>query len=266
MKEGQVFCTNCGATVTYPESDLIEPNKTQLESAPVQRSSAKSALFLKSWKFKIIVIVLVILAMGGFTGYKIVDSQNHPAKIVQQFEKAVDQRNTKELARLLNSGQDEMDVSETDANMLLAFFKDHPDILADTMASFKRDANVLDDGGKVIFNGKNGVFLNLIETKKKWLIFSQYGIGFKAVYLKVSSNQAKTEITVDNNKLGELMGKEVKTFGPFLPVEHEVTGAYNGQYGTARISETIYPAEYEDRKIAVELDVSGNRGQTPFQL
>jgi membrane-associated protein TcaA len=255
MEEGKDFCTNCGTTMAH--SGPVQ-TQAQPETVSANRSSYQLPSFFKSRKFVTLTIIIVILAAGAFIGYQMIESKNHPSKIVLQFEKAVDQKNTKEVAYLLNSGQEEMEVKDTDTKMLLTYFKDNPDILADTLDSLKKDANILDDGGLISTKKNNGVFLNLTKTDKKWFVFTQYGIHFKPIYFKTSSNQEVAEVTIDNKKQGELKENEEKTFGPFLPVKHEIIGIYKGQYGTAEIYETIDPADYPERKIMVELDASGN--------
>ena len=73
-----------------------------------------------------------------------------PSKIVQEFEKAIDQEDTKKVAGLLNSGQDEMDVTETEAKMLLKYYEAHPDIYADTVQKLRKEAIALEDNEMVV--------------------------------------------------------------------------------------------------------------------
>ena len=63
-----------------------------------------------------------------FTVYKIYDSKNHPSKIVQEFEKAIEQEDSKKVAQLLNSGQDEIEVKENEVKTLFNYYEAHPDI------------------------------------------------------------------------------------------------------------------------------------------
>ncbi|MGX2961707.1 zinc ribbon domain-containing protein [Peribacillus sp. JNUCC 23] len=244
VKKDQTFCTSCGTTIV------------QKEPAVQQRSESRTfnTLF-KSKKSKILAIILLILAVSSFAGYKTVQTMNKPVKIVQTFEKAIEAKNSKELADLLNSAQVEMDVKEADAKMLLDYFNENPDLLAETEKSLRKEAQLLEN--KNILTSKSEGLLTLIESKKKWGIITQYGLSFHPVYIKVSSNQDKTALFINGKEEGELKVSDERTLGPFLPIDHEVKGSYTGQYTTVTDTISIEPIEQEGNKFPVELDLTG---------
>lgn len=240
VQSGKTFCTNCGTTIVSEDS------------GGKQRSAQPSGAFFQSKLAKILVIAVVILAIASFAGYKTVQAMFKPVKVVEQFEKAIAKKNTHELAALLNSGQDEMTVSESDAAMLITYFKDNPDLLADTKESLRKTSQTIGSNQ----SPKDGLLIVDETAKKKWGIISQYGLSFQPIYLNVTGNQSKISVTVNSKKQGPLK-KNKATFGPFLPIEHEVTGTYKGPYGTVTKSETVDPIDFESDKIAVNLDLSG---------
>ena len=242
VKQGKTFCTNCGATI------VSENTSTK------QRSSNPSGAFYQSKLAKILVIVIIILAIAGFAGFKTVQAMFNPVKVVEQFEKALAKKNTHDLAALLNRGQAKMTVSESDATMLIAYFKDNPDLLDETKESLRKSAVAM--GSNNIIGSTKDSLLTLVETKKKWGVINQYGLSFQPVYFNVSANESKIAVAVNSKKLGPLNKDNEATFGPFLPIEHELTGTYKGAYGTVVLSETVDPVDYENAKIPVDLDFS----------
>ena len=248
LKPGQEFCTNCGETVEFPE--LSHDINTK------QRSQNKQPTFLNKKGFWILAIIIVILLAALFVGYKIYDSKNHPSKIVQEFENAIEQKDTKKVVQLLNSGQDEMEVKE--GKILLNYYEAHPDIYADTIQLLREEAVALEDNELMVTKKKKNVFLSIKETENKWLLFNQYGLSFKPVYFKITVNQPEVSITLNDQKQGDIKKGEKKTLGPFLPIEHEIIGTYKGKYGSATVKEVINPSDYDEKTIPVELDVTGN--------
>ena len=250
IQSGQEFCTNCG--------EIVETSTLSQDIETKQRSQNKQPTFLNKKRFWILAIIIVILLAALFAGYKIYDSKNHPSKIVQEFEKAIEQENTKKVVQLLNSGQDEMEVKEKEAKMLFDYYEAHPDIYADTIQILREEAVALEDNDMMVTKKKKNVFLNLVETENKWLLFNQYGLSFKPVYFKITVNQPEVSVTLNDQKQIAIKEDEKKTFGPLLPIEHEIIGTYKGKYGSATVKESIIPSDYDEKTITVELDVTGN--------
>ena len=250
IQPGQEFCTNCG--------EMVESSTLSQDIETKQRSQNKQPTFLNKKRFWILAIIIVILLAALFTGYKIYDSKNHPSKIVQEFEKAIDQEDSKKVVQLLNSGQDEIEVKENDVKMLFNYYEAHPDIYADTIQILREEAVALEDNDMMVTKKKKNVFLNLVETENKWLLFNQYGLSFKPVYFKITVNQPEVSVTLNDQKQVAIKKDEKKTLGPLLPIEHEIIGTYKGKYGSATVKESIVPSDYDEKTITVELDVTGN--------
>lgn len=291
LKQGIEFCTSCGAPVKSRKNDLPQDqpsdpqektskieqgtditfvDTTEVQEEPVGKTEPDKpqqryregrkiplANFFKSKKFIISAVVILLVVIAGLISFKVLDAKNDPAKIVQQFEEAVKNENAKEVANLLNSGQDEMKVSEKDGKSLLACFKENPDVLADTIQYLKDDAAALDQGINSSETMHGGLF-SLVDAGKKWLFFSEYGISFKPIYIEVTTNQDETEVLINNEEQGKLKENDKKTFGPFLPIEQQVTGIYNGPYGTVKEDEIASPFDTDGRKIPVSLDLASH--------
>ncbi|MFZ0445233.1 MAG: zinc-ribbon domain-containing protein, partial [Bacillus sp. (in: firmicutes)] len=227
VQSGKEFCTNCG--------EMVESSTLSQDAETNQRSQIRQPTFLNKKGFWILAIIIVILLAALFVGYKIYNSKNHPSKIVQEFENAIEQRDTKKVAQLLNSGQDEMEVKENEVKTMFHYYEAHPDIYADTIQILREEAVALDDNDMLVTKKKKNVFLSLEKTDHKWLLFNQYGLSFKPIYFKITVNQPEVSVTLNDQKQGDIKKDEKKTFGPLLPIEHEIIGTYKGKYGSATV-------------------------------
>ncbi len=250
LKPGKDFCTNCGAAVPQAPAEDHEPN-------PGSRAAKKRPDFFKSKQFKIIAIIAAVLLIGLFSGYKVIEAKNDPAKIVNSFETAVKKKDAKSVAKLLNQGQVVMDVGEKDAELLLSYFEDNPDFLTGTINALKKEAASLKNGVLLKRSKDSGQILHITKKGKKWLFFDQYGIDFEPVYFVLSVNQPDVNVSV-NGKEQKMNEDEPKTFGPFLPVAHEIIATYEGKYGSVEVKEKVNPAAFSGNKIEVPIDLTEN--------
>nr|WP_159433178.1 hypothetical protein [Bacillus massilionigeriensis] len=262
VKSGQP--TNSGPTAQSNQlnqqtqsAQQAQRNRATNPTQPVQqtRSDSKPNSFFQSKKSKIIALIVVILAAAGFTGYKVLSSMYEPTKIVEKFEKAIDKDDAKGLANLLNSGQDNMEVTEGDAKSLLAYLEDNPDLLDETKDNLHKEAQAFTNDK--IIDAESHDYFNLVALPKKWGIIKQYGISFKSIYLKITSNQPDTSVTIDGKEQEKLKENDEKTFGPFLPIEHVVKGLIKAEYTSVTDEVEVNPFDYENSKIAVELNLTG---------
>ncbi|WP_158555963.1 TcaA 3rd/4th domain-containing protein [Peribacillus glennii] len=248
LKKDQTFCTGCGATVKQREPEPTKP----------QRSVNKaSSSILKSKKSKILALSVLLLALIGFGGYKTAQAMNKPIKVVTKFEQAVQNKDEKALTNLLNKGQDEMVVEESESKMLLDYFHNNPDLLAETKDNLRREAQSLENDSLMSTKTK-GIF-TLVESKKKWGVISQYGVSFQPVYFRVTANQSDASIIIDGKDRGKLKEEDERTIGPLLPIEHELKGSFKGEYATVTDKQKVDPKDYEGNKIDVEFDLSGEQ-------
>lgn len=241
----KAFCTKCGTTI-----------ENQNPIAETRIKSPRTGSFFKSKSSKVLSISVILLLMVGFAGYITVQSMYKPAKVVKQFEDAIKSNNTKDVAKILNGGQDVMKVEEADAKMLIQYFDENPDLLAETKSNLKKTAQYLENDN--VIGSKGEGFLTLQKVKKKWGIIKQYGVSFQPVYIKVSINQPQASVSINEKGVGELKEGEERTFGPFLPVEHEVKGSYKGEYTTVTNEVKIDSLEEDSHKIPVGLDLTGD--------
>lgn len=255
----KLHCNNCGEKISGNKAFCTKCGTTIENQNPITETRTKSpgsGSFFKSKSSKVLSISVILLLMVGFAGYITVQSMYKPAKVVKEFEEAIESSNSKDVANILNGGQDVMKVEEADAKMLIKYFDENPDLLAETKSNLKKKAQYLERAGDTGF--KDEGFLTLQEVKKKWGIITQYGVSFQPVYVKVSTNQPNASISINDKNVGELKEEEERTFGPFLPVMHEVKGAYKGEYTTVTDEVKIDSLEEDDHKIPVELDLTGD--------
>ncbi|WP_191991869.1 zinc ribbon domain-containing protein [Bacillus aerolatus] len=244
LKAGQSFCTSCGHTV---QPSIEEEKISPVHKEPVSRRK-------KGW-----IAVALLLIVVTVAGWKIAESMNKPLKVVKEFEKAVDKNNAKQMAKLLNSGQDEMEVDEEAAAQLLKFYQEDPSALAETKENLRMEAKKIENDE--LFSKKEAGLLSIVEAGKAWGMVPKYGLDFQPVYFKVSANRKGAALKIDGRDEGKLQEDEAKTFGPYLPIPHELEASSKGEYATVEDKREIDPQEENNHKIEMEFDLRGSTVQ-----
>jgi len=253
LNPGQKFCPQCG---TVQDKDM-EENVTSPVSEPKQKRAGdanRKPTFFQSKGFKIIAIVVIVIAIAIFGTYKYIASTLTPEKIEGQFVNAVKKQNVKEMKKILNKNQTELSFNDDVVSDFLAYFKKHPDVFAETVAQLKKDAGNLDIN-KDYNNRKDPV--NLVKDGKKWLIFNYYAVNLEPYYVKVETNETPVDVTINGKSVGKLSEKK-STFGPYLLSDIKIKGSYKAQYTTVTAEESLDPYEEDSQHLAADLDFSGN--------
>lgn len=246
VDRNRAFCTHCGVTV---EKEAHHDRSDK--GAEKKRSAAKS---LKKGP-KIAVAACVVVIGLGFGGYKYVEAKNSPDKIADQFISAVNQDDPSRVVALLNNSKADHDISDQEAKSFIKYLKNNPDVWNETSKHLREEAQNYADGADV--SSSNNDLASLTSLDKKWLLFNQYGINTKSVYIKATSNESQTELYIDGKKVKTLKKDKEQTFGPYLPSDHVVKGVYKGEYTEVSDKQDLSMDDLEENNLAVDLDVTG---------
>lgn len=251
LKQGQGFCTHCGAAVE--NSEPVGP-ETPSPSRRLKSFSGKGI----SKKSKIILSISVIVLAAAFFAYKIAESNHKPSKLVEHFNKTVEQGNAKELANLFNSGQTEMKVDEEGAKQFIQYLKKNPDEYTSMIKKLRNDARLLENGVEVV-KPEDEPFVSIEKSDKKWNLIDQYKIVPHPFFIKVTVNRNHSLLYIDNKKMGYIEKDKERTFGPFLPSEHTVKAFYEGKYANVSDKKELDPkTDATDHNLYADLDLTGD--------
>ncbi|UNL84809.1 TcaA 3rd/4th domain-containing protein [Priestia koreensis] len=244
-KGNKSFCTHCGGA--------IEQKATSNDS---ESSVVKTRQSIKTGT-KVVVASCVVLLGLGFGGYKYVEAKNSPDKIADKFISAVNKNDAQQVMALLNNSQDSHNISDQEAKSFIKYLKNNPDIWAETSKHLREEAQNYADGADVSTGDKDLVSLTSLD--KKWLLFNQYGINTRSVYIKATSNESQTALYIDGKKVKTLKKDKEQTFGPYLPSDHVVKGVYKGEYTDVTDTQDLSMDDVEEDNLVANLDVTGTR-------
>lgn len=171
-----------------------------------------------------------------FAGYKTGEALTSKEKLISDFEAALDQKDAKKAAKLLQSSDVDLAVTEKNVKPLLDYLKEHPDEEKELISSLKSGA---------------GHPLMTIEKKgRRFWIYDNYVLNTAPVYLTVKTNYKDTGLFVNGEKVITTEKENFeKKIGPFVPGIYEVK---------AKLKSGITDLEKAEKVTALQGDVKVN--------
>ncbi|AGN37978.1 zinc ribbon domain-containing protein [Bacillus paralicheniformis] len=215
-----LYCKHCGAR------------------ADEERASDQAAGYQRAMTRKRIIIMAAIAAclILLFAGYKTGEALTSKEKLISDFEAALDQKDAKKAAKLLQSSDVDLAVTEKNVKPLLDYLKEHPDEEKELISSLKSGA---------------GHPLMTIEKKgRRFWIYDNYVLNTAPVYLTVKTNYKDTGLFVNGEKVITTEKENFeKKIGPFVPGIYEVK---------AKLKSGIADLEKAEKVTALQGDVKVN--------
>ncbi|WP_018662799.1 TcaA second domain-containing protein [Heyndrickxia acidiproducens] len=148
-----------------------------------------------------------------------------PEKVLAKFEDAVNQKDTKQMEKLIKTDNQHALINNVSLKALLNYLKTN-----------NNSYNVVKDGIRTQIKEKNysqtNQQISLIEDGKKWGFFPNYKLMVKTVDLKVSGQNDRDKITVSINKMNLPKKKNQTVYGPFLPGTYQALVTVKNDLGT----------------------------------
>jgi uncharacterized membrane protein YvbJ len=104
----------------------------------------QNSLFLKSKKSKIFVVVGVPVLALLVSGYFIGRQMTAPTTVVDTFISALKTNDAATVTKILNEGQMEMEVDETQTKAFIKYGQDHPRVLTSISEGLQSDAKKIE--------------------------------------------------------------------------------------------------------------------------
>ena len=205
----------------------LEAHSDDKESSPPASSGASASTQVKKKsnpKFTIMltsIITVAVLLIGGFLVGKSLTSVNH---VLDEFEKAIQEKDTEKLSDILTVDHNELELSEESLKHFLQLFESQPSELTYLLNHLKEQAAY----GSIITK----MFpVDLIKDGKKFLFFDNYVLLVNPVYINVSTNYANTDIIINGEVLttsdSEYFQGDV---GPLIPGEYTVEAVHDAGF------------------------------------
>lgn len=169
----------------------------------------------------IIVGILVIFGISTFTYGKI----NSPEKVVSKFEKAIDNNDSKSLAKIADCYDENLEINEESLQPFIDYCSSNPEYasnIKDNLKSQIKNPSSLKDASS------QSDAIALAETGG---IFNKAVISIKPMTMTVKSDAKGASVSISGKDYGTIneVDKEVQ-ISPIVPGKHKITASFNSDF------------------------------------
>ncbi|MBV7391696.1 MULTISPECIES: zinc ribbon domain-containing protein [Enterococcus] len=227
------FCENCGHSLENINLDTqIIPSASKQKKSINQHSKIFIALFS---------VIAAMLIGGLFFGNYYYNYHRQMNRIADAFEAG----DSEKLTKMVISGEEDYQISSKKLDRLVDYYQlsSHEKNFTDFIESLRTNQVELQD-------------FNIKQTGRYFGLFKKYQLELLPVYLKISTDQAGTEIFLDGKKQGTSKGDDyLLTLGPLTPGRYELSGRLEGQENQANLDLVRYKNNDFEKNSNVHLDL-----------
>lgn len=264
-------CENCGMPLRKDEQVCGHCVENQEQQDKVKKISVsipfEKILNNLKWKplskkGKIYFYTSLIFIAIIFGVHLFISSLFSPMAVVEEFEKAVLDKDAKHLASIINKGQKTYSISEKEAASYISYLTKENNFTT-INNQLKMQANKLDNSQEFVpipitDKHENQLVMLNKDYKKKWLFYDQYYLEFYPFSLTVSSNLPNTEVFVNDKKATNIKeAKKPMSLGFVFPGEYRFKGTFKSEYGDITKEENINLTEGNRNSFSVHLQLDG---------
>ncbi|MDP4095029.1 MAG: hypothetical protein Q8920_16930 [Bacillota bacterium] len=252
------FCEACGAPVVLPANpeqfqSQVEPNNQQApvynQQPPAFTQQPPSYGYIPNGpsqrrkmgkKSKIAIIIAAVLIVLGVAGYFTGSSVFSKSKVISNFNKALSERNVKELSKYIVSSDPRIKVDEKNIKSLIDYLNEDPSYLNVIMSSINEQSKLMDSKAEDVFNSGSDSLFKLKKKGKTFLVFNKYVFEVEPFFINVHTNYKNAQIYLDD-KLVCTAAKDdfTKKVGPYIPGIYKIKVQYKGEYATLEDTKQI---------------------------
>src|SRR5690625_5938531 len=237
------------ATLHNEESEEQEPEETTTSTleneTPETDRQGNSALSKLKKKPNLLIfgsVALVVLLVGI-----LVISMGKPSekKAIERFEAAIKDNDAKELASMLTTEDDGLEITKENVQGMIDLFEANPSELKFLISHL----NVQASGDDLALTTAS---VDLVKEGKRLLIFNDYKFQVSPVHFKVRTNYKDTDIIVNGEKVATSDKEDYEAeVGPFMPGEYTLKAVYDTGFFNLDTEEKASSSDPGDRKSVV---------------
>ncbi|MGE8079434.1 TcaA second domain-containing protein [Peribacillus loiseleuriae] len=180
---------------------------------------SKKRLYVISAAFVLIIVSMAVVLF--------VQQSNKPKKAVEAFEQAVEQKKPNQLKGWIMADDKKAVINDSSLKALVTYLNANNNSYQAITESLDKQVE------KKEFKTTNQQ-ISLVETGKKWGLFSEYKFKVKTAYIKVTGQHKDDEIHLSIQKSSESLkkDKEEKLYGPILPGTYQIDLTVKNKLGT----------------------------------
>ncbi|HEY4600831.1 MAG TPA: hypothetical protein VIG73_06080 [Cerasibacillus sp.] len=256
-------CQHCGHELTNNE-DVCPNCGGFIEKQTNQETGEKKKLGKKPFFIGgAILAVIIILSVFYTTGKAKFD----PNKQIQAFKEAVLDEKTKDVAAMLLSSENSLEITEDNTKKLVDYLKNNNDDFNQLIERLEDQASDYEKGRKSYTDGVYGT-INLEKGGKKWLFFDEYHFVVVPAHIHISSANSEIDILINDEKVDTTSehGTHNKKYGPYMPGEYTVKGKLESEYFDAEEKEDIvlFDLNEDVARAEIEMNIGRVHVSSPF--
>ncbi|WP_188453564.1 zinc ribbon domain-containing protein [Virgibacillus oceani] len=233
------FCPECGNQLTKSSNDPT-----------IKKPLSKKVILIAS--------IAAILSLSCIVFYFIGKGKFQPENKLQNFEQAIEDKNTDKLQKLLSPVNDSFDITKENTANFIKYLNSNPQKYDALLSRLTQQAESMSNSGENEMAYLNDTYatLNMIKEGKKWLLFDDYQIIVTPMYLDLYMDTKDVELYVDGNKVGTSTGKDYhEEFGPFMPGIHEIKATFKNPYAASSVSDEVELFDSSESKLVHTLEL-----------
>lgn len=253
MKVNKMKCTHCNTKLTTNAQSC--PNCGQPIAAT---EKTKKRLSLKTISLLSLVIILtasiVVLYQWGLY-------MTSPQKLMIDFKQALEDHDAEQVVNFIDSKEEQWSFKEEDAERLLAFLEQYPNVKEDLLKQLDEQAVVLTENKQdVEATDQTFAYITIGEKGRKWIFFQEYGLFLRPAMIHVNVNQDAAALHINEELVEEQTKKNDRhTFGPFSIGIYNIKAVLPGKYIDAEENVEVILYGLHEPAEEVELSIHASR-------
>ncbi len=209
------FCKECGQAITVEErEEQSAENTAQISKQPL------------SLKTKAIIISASAFIFIGIILFNIGESMTSYERVIDQLEEALNEKDGKQLAKLLHGTDRSLEINEHTVQGLIIYYDENPSERGRLIKRLNEEGKTIEDEPFAPTEA-----LSLGTKGKKYLFFDQYMIEVEPVYFEIYTNYDQTAIFMNDHEIAMSTEEEFTAeYGPFVPGTHTFTASYASEF------------------------------------
>ncbi|WP_246476494.1 zinc ribbon domain-containing protein [Salicibibacter cibi] len=197
--------------------------------------------------------------LAAFITYQITASIFDQHRAVDQFEEALTEGDTEQLAAMVTSSDPGMEMESDDFQGLVQYMEGNASFVNEEISSLRQQAEYMDhEDEEFAANSADNSLFQLNSDSNNWNIFDAYSFEVPPFYINITTNEADTAIYLDEEEIAVADQDDFsQEIGPIAPGQYTVKAELDHDYVTLEEEEELNLIEAPQDQIQVDLNLDG---------
>lgn len=210
----------------YDNEDISEQSETtNNKETSIQNLLNEKLDFLKDKRNKTIAIAVAAIIIVGVIFPFTYKQINSPSKIASKFEKAIDNKDAKALAKISDSVNGDLEITEETVQPFIDYCSENTDytenIKKQILEQSKKPAKLSDGESQT----------DAVVLAESGGLFNRAVISIKPLVVNIESAAKGATVSISGKNLGTISDANVsQKFGPIVPGKHKLVGSFESSF------------------------------------